>query len=73
MELRMAFHALTGRRMVEVLDNSGAFVGAIYPDDLNNGIRIVSEYIATFDIDKDLEMPEPLPVLAVRFMRDFER
>ncbi len=68
MELKLAFHAITGRRMVEVYDNSGAFVAAIYPDEPSNGIKIVSKHIATFDIDAGIP-----PAMTVRFLRDYER
>ena len=45
--LKMAFHESTGRRMVEVFDDRGEFVAAIYPtQDGSNAIHIVSKYFA---------------------------
>jgi len=44
--LKIATHAVTGREIVEVFDRRGAFVAAIYPDDDNDGIKIVSKYFA---------------------------
>jgi len=73
MELKMAFHSVNGRRMVEVFDNSGALVAGIYPDETSNGIRIISKYIATFDIEKDTESSEPLPAFTIKFLRAHER
>jgi hypothetical protein len=44
---RIAFHSATGRRCVEVFDDHGQFVAAIYPtDDGSNRIHIVSNYFA---------------------------
>jgi hypothetical protein len=42
---KMAFHSATGRRMVEVFDDEGAFVAAIYPAS-SNSIHIVSKHFA---------------------------
>lgn len=44
MELKIEIHAVTGRRMVEVFDNAGHFVAAVYPDDEKNGVKIVSHH-----------------------------
>lgn len=45
--LKMAFHDNTGRRIVEVFDDKGAFVGAIYPtEDGSNTIHIVSKHFS---------------------------
>jgi hypothetical protein len=68
-ELKMAFHAATGRRMVEVFDNRGAFVAAIYPNEEKNGIKIVSKHIATFDLDDGKESVPPVPAITVDFIR----
>lgn len=73
MELKMAFHEVTGRRMVEVFDNSGAFVAAIYPNEEKNGIKIVSKHIATFDLDNGKESRPPIPAITIDFLRDGER
>ncbi len=45
MNLKMAFHSITGRRMVEVRDNSGRMVACIYPDEDSNGIKVISKYV----------------------------
>ncbi len=73
MELRLGFHAVTGRRIVEVFDNTGSFVAGIYPDEATNGIKIVSKYIATFDLDAGEKAEPAVPAMTVRFMRDYER
>jgi hypothetical protein len=73
MELKMAFHAFTGRRMVEVFDNTGAFVAAIYPNEEKNGIKIVSKHIATFDLDDGKQSEPPIPAITVDFFREGER
>ena len=45
--LKMAFHETTGRRIVEVFDDRGEFIGAIYPtQDGSNCIHLVSKYFA---------------------------
>jgi hypothetical protein len=42
---KMAFHAVTKRRIVEVYDDDGQPVAVIYPsDDGSNSINIVSSY-----------------------------
>lgn len=73
MELKMAFHAMTGRRMVEVFDNGGAFVASIYVDEETNGIKIVSKHIATFDIDDGRKATPPIPAMIVKFLTKQER
>lgn len=67
--LKMAFHATTGRRIVEVFDNDGKFVAAIYPDESKNGIKIVSKYIATFDLDDGKQSIPPIPAMEIQFLR----
>lgn len=69
----MAFHSVTGRRIVEVFDNSGDFVASIYPDEETNGIKIVSKHIATFDLDHGKDSRPPVPAMKVLFLRQHER
>jgi hypothetical protein len=45
--LKMGFHGQTGRRIVEIYDDRGFNIGAIYPtDDGSNAVHIVSRYFA---------------------------
>lgn len=44
--LKMEFHKTTGRRMVEVYDDDGHFVAAIYAHAGSGAIHIVSKYFA---------------------------
>jgi len=67
--LRMAFHSVTGRRIVEVFDNDGAFVASIYPDEERNGIRIVSGYIDTVAEDDGSQNLPRVPAVSVKFRR----
>jgi len=67
--LKMAFHSATGRRIVSVYDNSGRFVAGIYPDETSNGIRIVSEHIASHDLDDGKTSNPAVPALTVGFTR----
>jgi len=67
--LKMAFHSLTGRRIVEVFDNDGAFIAAIYPDEERNGIRIVSGYIETVAQDDGSQSLPRVPAVNVKFRR----
>lgn len=42
---KMAFHSVTGRRIVEVYDDTGKMIGSIYPtEDGSNSIHIVSKH-----------------------------
>lgn len=66
--LRMAFHSVTGRRVVEVFDNDGAFVASIQPDEARNGIGIVSDYIDTV-AQEDGSPSLPGPAVSVKFRR----
>lgn len=67
--LRMATHAITGRRIVEVYDNSGALVAAIYPDEALNGIKIVSKYVSqVVENDGERSLPE-VPAVQIAFRR----
>ncbi len=72
MELKMAFHAKTGRRIVEVFDNTGRFVAGIYPDETTNGIKVVSKHIATFDVNDGQQFVPAVPDITISFLRDFE-
>jgi hypothetical protein len=40
--LKFAFQSETGRRVVEVFDNSGLYVATILPDNKSNGIEVRS-------------------------------
>jgi hypothetical protein len=40
--LKFAFQSETGRRVVEVFDNSGQYVATILPHNESNGIEIAS-------------------------------
>jgi hypothetical protein len=62
--LKMAFHSVTGRRLVEVYDNAGQLVAGIYPDAETNGINIISKYLNGVVIDEK----EP-PAVTVKFKR----
>lgn len=55
---RMAFHALTGRRMIEVWD-ADEFIAAIYPGD-GPEFKIVSKF--GFKVDADDDTPPGLKV-----------
>ncbi len=67
--LKMAFHSQTGRRIVTVFDNSGRFVAGIYPDEPNNGIKIVSAHIDAYDLDEGAGSVPATPALKVGFTR----
>lgn len=65
--LKMAFHQHTGRRMVEVYDDSGGFVGAIYAgENGSNSIHVVSKHFADQPIQPSEGLP-PVPGFIVRF------
>jgi hypothetical protein len=65
--MKMAFHAATGRRCVEVFDDRGEFVAGIYPtQDGSNSIHIVSRYFADEPI-KPSTGDVPVPGYLVRF------
>jgi hypothetical protein len=74
MELKMAFHSVTGRRIVEVYDNRGVFVAAIYPDEETNGVNIVSKHFkaVTNEAYEPLLPEVRAPGIGVQFKRDFE-
>ncbi|RXG91608.1 hypothetical protein [Bradyrhizobium zhanjiangense] len=59
--LKMAFHAETGRRMVEVYGDDGSFIAAIYPtENGSNSIHIVSKHFADDPIQPSLgQVPVP--------------
>jgi hypothetical protein len=63
MIVRTAFHRQTGRRIVEVLDNHGKFVAAIYPRNEDNGILITSFHIRDVIDDKC----PTIPAVMIRF------
>lgn len=66
--LKLAFHSTTGRRMVEVYDDSGRFVAAIYPgEDGLNGIHIASKH---FDGPPTEPVSQvPVPSFMIKFTR----
>jgi hypothetical protein len=65
--LKMAFHERTGRRIVEVFDDSGEFVCAIYPgQDGSNSIHIVSKHFADEPIRQSAGLI-PVPGYIVQF------
>jgi hypothetical protein len=42
----MAFHSFSGRRMVEIYDDAGQFVGCVYPNsDGSNSVHVVSRHV----------------------------
>ncbi len=58
--LKMSTHEVTGRRMVEVFDDSGEFIGSIYPtQDGSNTIHIVSNYFSGDPIKSSSFIPVP--------------
>jgi hypothetical protein len=67
--LRMAFHSVTGRRVVEVFDNDGLFIATIYPDEEHNAIKIVSGYIDTVAQDDGSQSLPRVPAVSVKFRR----
>lgn len=67
--LKMAYHAMNMRRMVEVYDNGGVFVAAIYADEESNGIKIVSKHIETVDHTDGSRSIPPVPGVDVKFRR----
>jgi hypothetical protein len=68
--LKVAMHnRRNGIRIVEVYDNDGKFVAAIYPSDETNGIKIVSKHIATFDFDDGKLAVPDIPAVTVDFIR----
>lgn len=72
MQLKMAFHTQSGRRMVEVYDNDGRFVAGIYSDDGGDGIKIVSKHFANFEYrDAEEAIPE-VPDVIIQFKFQFK-
>ena len=67
---KIAFHQNTGRRIVEVFDDSGEFVASIYPThDGSNAIHIVSKH---FEGDPPIVRSEsmiPVPGYFITFKR----
>lgn len=62
---KLAFHGVTGRRIIEVYDDKGAFVAGIYPGgDAPDSIHIVSKH---FDTDPVKPTAGEPPGLLVRF------
>lgn len=65
---------IPGRQVVEILAG-GTFVGAIYPDDKNQGVKIVSAHMAHeiepgFEgnvVHDNGESTPPIPALLVKF------
>lgn len=58
--LKMAVHGETGRRMVEVYDDSGEFIASIYPtQDGSNTIHVVSNYFSGDPIKSSGMIPVP--------------
>ncbi len=70
MRFNMAVHTLTGRSMVEVFDNADRFVGAIYPDDEGNAVKIVSRYFNETDpVPMISGLGSAAPSLTIHFPR----
>lgn len=67
--LKMAFHQASGRRIVEIYDDKGEFVGAIYPtQDGSNCIHIVSNFFDAAPIAES-ESVLPVPGYTVKFIK----
>lgn len=67
--LKMAFHSQSGRRVVEIFDDSGRFIGAIYPtDDGSNGVHIVSKHF-----DDPVVEASPGAILMPGYLMRFKR
>jgi hypothetical protein len=65
--LKMAVHSTTGRPMVEVFDDSGEFIGSIYPGPRgSNSIHVVSKYFADDPIKTSAGMI-PVPGYLISF------
>ena len=67
--LRMAFHSITGRRVVHVFDNDGTFIATVYPDDQNNAVKVVSGYIDIVAQDDGSRNLPPVPAVNIKFRR----
>lgn len=66
---KIAFHAGTQRRMIEVYDDAGGFVASIYPtEDGTNRIHIVSNYFDDNPITESAGLV-PVPGYLVKFKR----
>lgn len=69
MELKMAFHARTKRRVVEVYDNAGVFVALIVPDEDKSGIKITSKSFHQHWHDEGTAVVPHMPEINVTFRR----
>ncbi len=68
---KLAFHSLTGRRMVEVFEGD-EFIAAIYPDDGERTIKVVSKH-PMHAVPEDETRPMVPGAIRVRFGRQGER
>lgn len=65
--LQMKFHEITGRRVVEVVDDRGDVVGVIYPtQDGSNAVHLVSNYFADEPFQQTVGQI-PVPGYLVKF------
>lgn len=69
MNLKMAFHSTTSRRIVEVYDNAGAFVACIYPDEATNSIKIVSKHFLKCEFTDGTRSNPPVDDYTIAFNR----
>jgi len=67
MQMRMTLHAVPGRPIVEVYDNTGRIAASIYRGDATNGIRIVSRHIEDAILDDSRRDVPPVPAVTVKF------
>jgi hypothetical protein len=67
MQMRMTLHAVPGRPIVEVYDNTGRLAASIYRDDATNGIRIVSKHIEDTILDDGRRDVPPVPAATMKF------
>ena len=66
-QMKMTLHAVPGRPIVEVYDNTGRLAASIYRDDATNGIRIVSKHIEDTILDDGGRDVPPVPAVTVKF------
>jgi hypothetical protein len=67
MQMRMTLHAVPGRPIVEVYDNTGRLAASIYRDDATNGIRIVSRHIEDAILDDGRRDAPPVSAVTLKF------
>lgn len=73
MKLKMANNIITGGSMVEVYDNSGVLVAGIYPNDGNNGLKIISKYILKMNFDDGSHDDPAIPVVLIDFREEMPK